>query len=128
MTLLTAPIVLAYCAVTAALSTPLLRVVYGQAYERYSVLVVLWAVLVVLVYSAYVMTSVANAQQATKLTFRANAHGAAVACLVALPLTALLGAEGAILATVLGTAAVLLTLWRTVGPDGFGRPSYAAGR
>jgi O-antigen/teichoic acid export membrane protein len=92
----TAPIVVAYCALSANFADELLSVFYADKYRGYAVIVQLFAAYYALSYVAQVIAAALNARLLTKYNFIGNAGGAALGLPVAWAGLELIGVAGAL--------------------------------
>ncbi|MDQ3894245.1 MAG: hypothetical protein M3292_06215 [Actinomycetota bacterium] len=107
--------VAAYCLLASLFAQPILRVVYGEAYEDYGSVVVLFAVYYFLSYVSQLFIAGLNARRRTNAVFVAHVVGA-TSIVGGWALVDALGVEGAVAGMTIGIAGTLLLLalfyWR----------------
>ena len=105
------PIVAVYCAATSLLAEPLLSLVYGEAYEGYGTVVVLFGLFYFLSYTAQLVTYALYATRATRPVFLGHAGGAAIAIGLGWLLVAAFEIEGAVLGMILSVLVLNAVVW-----------------
>jgi O-antigen/teichoic acid export membrane protein len=108
--LVTFPIVASYCVACSVFAGPLLGLVYGEEYDQYGPVVVLFAVHYLLTYLGQLVSNALYAKRSTRPVFLGNAAGAVVAVAFGWLLVAALGVEGAVVGMIISLAATNLII------------------
>ncbi len=103
---LTAPVVLLYCAAVAVFAPQILRGLYGDTYASYGVAVALFAAFYFVLHAQQLLAAALSARRATRAIFRANAVAAVVALCACWPLISRLGVNGAVLGILISALVV----------------------
>lgn len=105
------PVVL-YCVLAAVFASPALRLLYGDTYEPYAGLVVLFSAYYLVMHMVFLLTSALSARRQTRSLFRGSAYAGMVGAVVGWPLLATLGVEGAAVGMILGAFVVAVAYWQ----------------
>ena len=109
---LTSPFVLVYCAALAVFPGVLLATVYGEKYDAYALVVVLFAVYYVVAYFSHVLAAALTAMKATRSLFKANAASALTTLTLGWLFIERLQVEGAVIGMILAGLVLTGGYWR----------------
>ncbi len=105
------PVLAAYCLFVAVFGQPLLRVLYGHAFQGSALLLALYSISALFNYVEMFVAAALTATKRTKYIFRGYVYGGIIAFCVSWPIIKWLGVDGAILCMILTAIIVNGMCW-----------------
>lgn len=114
ITLLAAPVIVAYCALLTLFAGPIVRVLYGAAYEQYAWLLMLFAIASLLTYCNLLAEITLRCARSSSTIFRAYVGALVIALPVGLLAVIAFGLKGAAYGLLIHLAILNVLEWRAI--------------